>query len=1028
MKKFGIFKKLLLAFLSISLLPLIISSGYSLYKIKTMNSDFVNTIRTTIEDQTQETIELQAVMIASKVENYLEQCESELLALKELPVSKESYYNFNKNLKQYIWTKSGSGKNISDERYKIWKYKEIVLFDENGNEKIKILDGMIINENLLTNFENNTKYELFKENENFYTEAKKLRNNSIYVTHLVGDYLSKTHIENYNNDLKKLYFNGIFYFSTPIYDNGIFKGVLSVALDHRHIMEFTQHILPNNKKKIISPDYSSGDYAFMFDDEGWIITHPKLWDIKGYDEKKQLVKPYSISTTKQEKDLGLIPFNLDFAGFIHSNYPIVSNKVRKLKSGSMITKNVSGTKKIMAFAPIIYSNGVYKKYGIFGGITIGSHYERFNKPAEEFSLKIKASVNAHIENMIQIGSFTILLAVILSWFISRNFSLPLIALAKSAEKMIKGQKEDKLYLKRNDEIGVLAKTYDTMVSELTFKENKLISSMNNLKKSKSEIEKYAEELEFTINIQKTIQKISNKLGTTFSFDSILKFILKDCVDSLSFDRAILYLKDDKNKYLEFRELYGFDPSEEKRLKKSKYNLERYDCIETKVARTGKIIFIEDFENFEEATKCDKKIRKYSKSNSFVYIPLIVKEKIIGILGSDKLHSLEKITKNDINYLQIITNQIARVIETTQLYQKIVQERNFRDNILNNMLNSVITTNVNGVIISVNNAAIKLLKIKSKELNGMKMWDLFPDKIDEFKEIEKQVIKSGSYKGYNHEVIIKGKIKYITIFISTLKSSKSDKDGYIVIIQDTTTQKKMNNQVQKLEKLASIGQFAAGIAHEIRNPLTGISLFLDDLFEQISGNKEMTKIVSLALNEIERLDKLINEILTYSSHARREVTDYDIVELVKSTIDFTENECTNNSITVSQKIPEEAISLEIDAEKIRQALLNLLSNAIKAIPENGGEIFIEIETDVKNSFFSSNINEKMEWIKISISDTGIGIPRDIQANIFEPFFTTGVGGTGLGLSITQSIITKHDGILVLENKKNYKTTFAIYLPR
>ena len=1040
MKNFGIFKKLLLAFLVISLLPLLISGGYSIYKIKTMNNDFVEVIQNTIEKKTQETIELQAVMVAAEIENYLKQSESDLLALKETIASSGNYLNFYANEKGYIWTASGLKDKISDERYQISKYKEMVFFDTCGFEQIKIINGKIVPKNKLQSFSKS--YPLFKGIENFYEETKKLNKSSIYVTHLMGKYLNKNYVKKYSGELKELFYDGVIFFATPIYENSVndsdeikLKGVLAIALDHRNLMEFTQHILPNEKTRIPFPSYNSGDYAFMFDDEGWIITHPKLWDIRGIDERGELVKPYSINSSKSIIESGYLPFNLDSANFIHPNYPKVSEEVRKLKTGSMITTNIGGTKKIMAYAPIIYGNGVYKKSGVFGGITIGSEYERFNRPAKKFSDNLKNEVSLHIKNMIQIGFFTFFIAIFLSWFISRNFSLPLIALANATKKMIKFNFKGKLYNNREDEIAILANSYNNMLTELRIKEDKLLNSVENLKKSKIEIENHTKELEFTINIQRTIQKISNKLGTTFSIESILKYILKDCVESLSFDRAILYLKDEKNKYLEFKELYGFKPEDEVRLNNSKYNLQRYDCIETKVAKLGKIIFIEDFENYNAATVCDIKIRKISKSNSFVYIPIIVKGEIIGILGSDKLYSGDKITQNDIDYLQIITNQVARVMETTQLYQKVIDQRNFRENILKNMLNGIITTDIKGNVNSINIAAEKLLETNKLEIMGRSIWDILPENLDVFKNIKEYLLKKQFYKGYDNKVLIKGKLFYINLFISKLTNSESKDDGYVVILQDTTKQNQMNEHLQKLERLASLGQFAAGIAHEIRNPLTGISLFLDDLFEQISENKEMTQIVTLALNEIERLEKLINEILSYSTKSKSFLANSNFMELVKSTSTFIEKQSQNRSIEIIYDLPNtDSIIVNMDSEKIRQAMLNLLSNAINAIPESNekGTILITLKENVKNIPPILVKDTIAKWLKLSISDNGRGITTEDGNKIFEPFFTTRVGGTGLGLSITHSIITDHGGLIFLDKRlketSKYSTTFTIYLPQ
>ncbi|MEZ4764346.1 MAG: GAF domain-containing protein [Calditrichia bacterium] len=199
------------------------------------------------------------------------------------------------------------------------------------------------------------------------------------------------------------------------------------------------------------------------------------------------------------------------------------------------------------------------------------------------------------------------------------------------------------------------------------------------------------------------------MGTTFNMNTVIRLILEHCINSIGFDRTILYLIDEQQQYLECTETHGFNAENEKYARRSRYHLERYDCIETRVVREGRIIYVEDFAHYPEATELDKKIYNFTKSNSFVYVPLKVKEKIIGILGADKVRSKNPITQTDINSLQILANQASRVIENTRLYQEVINQRNFVEDIISNMQNGVITINSNGRITSFNRAASKILQ-------------------------------------------------------------------------------------------------------------------------------------------------------------------------------------------------------------------------------------------------------------------------------------------------------------------------------
>jgi len=571
-------------------------------------------------------------------------------------------------------------------------YKEISFIDVRGNEIIKISNNKIKN-SLLRNVSNpkNTTYK----NENYFEKTIHNKKGQIYVSHLTGFYISKTDqlgnaltIEDAHNNI---YYNGVIRFAIKVYSNNNFVGIIMIALDQRILMEFTQHILPNKIEQTVFPSYRTGNYAFMFDDEGWIITHPKLWDIRGVDKNGKWVPPYSNTTDSLTIKKGFIPFNLDDAGFIHPNYPFVSEEIRIKNSGVVTTINIGGTAKLMAYAPILYSTGEYSKYGVFGGITIGANLEQFHLPAISILNKLHETSSLLRKNIYIIILVTFFIVALLSWFISLHFTVPILKITKGAKSLAEGTLTKPIEITRDDEIGELASSFNYMSSELRQSKAQLVNSFEDLKKSKTEIEIYTKDLEFQIKIFKTILKISNLIGHSFNIDKILQTIIKNSVIDIGFDRAILYLIDENSQYLECKEIYGFSNDEIKSAANSKYSLEHIDCIETRVVKSGEIIFVENFDNYKQATKFDKKIHEISKNKSFVFVPLLIREKVIGILGADKFRTKKRIKSTEINSLQILANQASRVIENTQLYTALVKERDFVEDILKYMSNGIVTT-------------------------------------------------------------------------------------------------------------------------------------------------------------------------------------------------------------------------------------------------------------------------------------------------------------------------------------------------
>ena len=216
----------------------------------------------------------------------------------------------------------------------------------------------------------------------------------------------------------------------------------------------------------------------------------------------------------------------------------------------------------------------------------------------------------------------------------------------------------------------------------------------------------------------------------------------------------------------------------------------------------------------------------------------------------------------------------------------------------------------------------------------------------------------------------------------------------------------------MDRLASLGKLSAGIAHEVRNPLTGISLLLDDLHDHAALATNDQNMIKKALAEIERLDRLISALLNYSSPVRADFRMSDLNSVVNDTILLIQRQCSRQKVAITFEagtVPPFCF----DPEKIKQALLNLIKNALEALPQ-GGEIQIHTATEGAR-------------VTLVVSDTGPGIRPDDLPLIFEPFFTRKGAGTGLGLSITQRIVEEHSGRIHVESSAAAGTTFTVDLP-
>ncbi|CAH0345129.1 PAS domain S-box protein [Bacillus sp. CECT 9360] len=230
----------------------------------------------------------------------------------------------------------------------------------------------------------------------------------------------------------------------------------------------------------------------------------------------------------------------------------------------------------------------------------------------------------------------------------------------------------------------------------------------------------------------------------------------------------------------------------------------------------------------------------------------------------------------------------------------------------------------------------------------------------------------------------------------------------IIIKDITGQKKTEEQLQNAEKLSIVGQLAAGIAHEIRNPLTAIKGFAQFLTEDKSSHYG-----EVILTELERIEGIVNDLLVLAKPESNDFEQVNLVNLVKSVVVLLNSEAvlSNIAIDISYEQPELTISCEID--KIKQVVINVIKNSIEAMPD-GGNIRVSVKKD-------------RNFALISVQDEGVGIPEERLSKIGEPFFSTKEKGTGLGLMICNKIIKNHGGNLHIKSKENEGTSVIILLP-
>jgi two-component system sensor histidine kinase PilS (NtrC family) len=358
---------------------------------------------------------------------------------------------------------------------------------------------------------------------------------------------------------------------------------------------------------------------------------------------------------------------------------------------------------------------------------------------------------------------------------------------------------------------------------------------------------------------------------------------------------------------------------------------------------------------------------------------------------------------------------------------------FNRNIIQSLDSGLLTIDLQGKINFVNRTAEKILNLDGEGSKHTSLYDFFPKISKVIEEVEKKgEDPTSNYERY--ETIFmnqQGQKVHLGFSISPLTHPDGSLIGHTLIFQDITKFKEMEEQMKRIDKMAAVGLLAAGMAHEIRNPLASLSGSIQMLKSELVLDESQQHLMEITLRESERLNALITDFLLFAQPPQTNKMLCEISKLIEETVElFIHSPSCHEGIQIIRHNPQENIKGMIDPPQIKQVFWNLLTNAAQAMSD-GGEISIRLEKG-KDTLVEKNLSwptqsKAKEWVKISMADSGSGIPSQQKEKIFEPFFTTKEGGTGLGLSIVHKIIENHNGVIKVESEAGKGSTFTIFLP-
>jgi two-component system sensor histidine kinase PilS (NtrC family) len=337
-----------------------------------------------------------------------------------------------------------------------------------------------------------------------------------------------------------------------------------------------------------------------------------------------------------------------------------------------------------------------------------------------------------------------------------------------------------------------------------------------------------------------------------------------------------------------------------------------------------------------------------------------------------------------------------------------------ENILESMRDGLLSTNLEGVVSELNGSGAAILGLKPAELRGKSIHSIFPG-------LQTGGVSFPSANGFSARqeltyVNSRAEQRVLGVSVSPLMVPALGVAGFVYNFQDLTEDKRREAEYRTKDRMATLGRMAAGIAHEIRNPLASITGSVK-LLQSISRlDDDQTKLIEIVSHESERLNKLVSDFLLYCRDQRHEPQKVDLVKVIEETFVLLSNHpLIGDNVRLEKHFPSRVSAVWADPDKLRQVFWNLSDNALKAMPE-GGVLMVQVEEAGERA------------IRVTLSDTGIGFSEQQLEKVFEPFQPGFSGGTGLGLAIVYQIMQGIGGTVRVESKSGKGTRFILELPR
>ena len=459
---------------------------------------------------------------------------------------------------------------------------------------------------------------------------------------------------------------------------------------------------------------------------------------------------------------------------------------------------------------------------------------------------------------------------------------------------------------------------------------------------------------------------------------------------------------------------------------TRIELHQDQAIIAELSKTQEPIILDELHRVRSTPELERVRKQMQSLQIAVAMGIFSREHLAGVMLLGPRRSGRIYGTVEQNALGVLCGQLAVAIENAQLFTEVQNAKIYNETLLQNLTTGVVAADRNEAITVFNHEIEAITGLSSAELLGRKISNL-PEQL---RGMLRETLSAGERQGDREMVLRAGeKATVLRASSSIFHSQTGEPLGALMVLTDITALKRLEMQIRRSDRLASLGTLSAGMAHEIKNPLVSIKTFAQLLPERYQDSDFRETFFSLIGHEVDRIDSLVNQLLRFARPAKPLLKPMHVHEVLEKALLLVGHRLYQKDVKLVRSWHADVDTIRADADQIEQVFLNFFINALDAM-RTGGSLTVSTDISSTGSWpaaLPAQADDAQEILRVTVQDDGTGIKPEDVPHVFDPFFTTKDYGTGLGLSVVHGIVQEHGGQIEVESELDRGTSFHILLP-